>query len=184
MYDFENRRSANPDADTAKWFADVHPQFKFCALIAGGTERVFDDAQCGFYLNGRVDLDDGDRVFSLTAEDFGRINPNTGTAPTLRSSRDADIVRDIYRRHPVLVDRGATDAQRLYDVRYLGMFHMTNDSHLFETAEQLDAAGAYRTAPNRYRRGDAQWAPLYQGRMIHHFDHRANSIDFNPDNTQ
>ena len=49
--------------------------------------------------------------------------------------------------------------------------------------EQLEAAGAYRTAPNRYRRGDAEWAPLYQGRMIHHFDHRANSIDFNPDNT-
>ena len=181
VYDFENRRSANPDADTAKWFADVDTRFKFCALIAGGTERGFDDAQCGFYLNGRVDLDDGDRVFSLSAEDFARINPNTGTAPTLRSSRDADIVRDIYRRHPVLVDRGATDAQRLYDVRYLGMFHMTNDSHLFETAEQLDAAGAYRTAPNRYRRGDAEWAPLYQGRMIHHFDHRANAVDFNPE---
>ncbi len=182
VYDFENRRSANPTADTSKWFADVDTRFKFCALIAGGTECIFDDAQCGFYLNGRVDLDDGDRVFSLTAEDFGRINPNTGTAPTLRSGRDARIVRAIYRRHPVLVAGAGTDAQRLYDVRYVRMFDMTNDSGLFETSEQLEAESAYRTAPNRYRRGDAEWAPLYQGRMIHHYDHRANAVDFNPDN--
>ena len=38
IYDFENRRSINAEARTAKWFADVHPQFKFCALIAGGRE--------------------------------------------------------------------------------------------------------------------------------------------------
>ena len=133
------------------------------------------------HLNGRVDLDDGDRVFSLTAEDFRRINPNTGTAPTLRCSRDADIVRDIYRRHPVLVNRTGTETRMLLGVRYVRMFDMTNDSHLFETAEQLEAAGAYRTAPNRYRRGDAEWAPLYQGRMIHHYDHRANAVDFNPE---
>ena len=60
------------------------------------------------------------------------------------------------------------------------MFHMTNDSDLFETAEALEAAGAYRVAGHRYKRGDDMWAPLYQGRMIHHFDHRANSIGYNP----
>ena len=60
------------------------------------------------------------------------------------------------------------------------MFDMTNDSGLFETAEALEAAGAYRVAGNRYKRGDDTWAPLYQGRMIHHFDHRANSVGYNP----
>ena len=83
IYDFENRRSGNPDAETAKWFGDVDSRFKFCAMIAGGAGRTFEEARCGFYLNGRSDLANGDRVFSLAAQDFARINPNTGTAPTL-----------------------------------------------------------------------------------------------------
>lgn len=181
IYDFENRRSANPNAQTAKWFPDVHPQFKFCATIFAGSERRFDETECGFYLDGKADLQDADRVFPLTPDDFARINPNTGTAPTLRSPVDAKLVRRIYRNHPVLVDRSSGEARRPYEVRQLAMFHMTNDSHLFRTAEQLKDEGCYPVAGHRYQRGSEQWAPLYQGRMIHHFDHRANAVGFNPE---
>ena len=180
IYDFENRRSSNADARTAKWFADVDTRFKFCAIIAGGARREFEDAQCGFFLRGQADLDDADRVFPLTPTDFARINPNTGTAPILRTRRDARIVGRIYGRHPVLVDRSSGGERKLWPIRYHTMFHMTNDSDLFETAEALEAAGAYRVAGHRYKRGDDMWAPLYQGRMIHHFDHRANSVGYNP----
>ena len=160
-------------------------RFKFCALIGGGTQRRFERTQCGFFLRGKADLEEGsDRVFSLTPRDFAHINPNTGTAPIVRNRQEAAMITRIYRKHPVLVDRSSGEERKLWPVRFVqGLFNMTTDSGLFETAEQLEAAGAYRTAPNRYRRGDAQWAPLYQGRMIHHFDHRANSIDFNPENT-
>ena len=184
IYDFENRRSSNPDADSAQWFADVDSRFKFCALVAGGADRTFDDARCGFFLEGKADLAEGcERVFTLTPEDFSHINPNTGTAPIVRTRRDAGIIADIYQRHPVLVDRSSEQEHKLWPVRFVqGLFNMTSDSGLFETAEELEAAGAYRTAPNRYRRGGDEWAPLYQGRMIHHFDHRANAVDFNPEN--
>ena len=182
IYDFENRRSTNPDAASAKWFPDVHPQFKFCATIFAGAERRFDETQCGFYLNGKADLQDADRVFPLAPDDFARINPNTGTAPTLRSPADAKLIRRIYRNHPVLVDRSSGEEQRPYEVRQLAMFHMTNDSALFRTAEQLEAEGCYRVVGHRYRRGDEEWAPLYQGRMIRHFDHRASTVGINPDN--
>ncbi len=181
IYDFENRRSSNAEARTAKWFADVHPQFKFNALIVGGRTREFADAQCGFVLHGKADLGDDDRVFTLTPADFARINPNTGTAPILRSRRDAEIIRRIYRDHSVLVDHSHVNVSKLWPVRFVqGLFNMTSDSDLFETAEALEAAGAYRVAGNRYKRGDDTWAPLYQGRMIHHFDHRANSVGYNP----
>ena len=53
IYDFENRRSSNSQATTAKWFADVDTRFKFCALIAGGERLEFEDAQCGFFLRGQ-----------------------------------------------------------------------------------------------------------------------------------
>ena len=31
--------------------------------------------------------------------------------------------------------------------------------------------------------GEELYLPLYQGRMISHFDHRANSVTVNPENT-
>ena len=182
IYDFENRRSANPAAATAKWFSDVDPRFKFCATIFAGSERRFDETRCGFYLNGKSDVNDSALVFSLTPRDFARINPNTGTAPILRSHADAEIVRRIYSKHPVLVDRSGGSKEKAYSVRFKqGLFNMTSDSALFRTAEQLEAEGCYRVPGHRYRRGEEQWAPLYQGRMIHHFDHRANAVGFNPE---
>ena len=181
IYDFENRRSANPEAATAKWFPDVDTRFKFCATIFAGSERRFEETRCGFYLNSKSDVSDSDRVFPLTPADFARINPNTGTAPILRSRRDAELLSRIYREHPILVNHSPDEAQRPFDVRYFTMFHMANDSHLFRTAVQLKDDGFYPVVGHRYGRGDERWAPLYQGRMIHQFDHRANAVGFNPD---
>ena len=182
IYDFENRRTSNPDAKTTKWFPDVHPQFKFCATISGGSERRFDEANCGFLLNELADLLGEDRVFPLSPEDFMRINPNTGTAPILPRRRDAEIVSRIYREHPVLVNRSGNDEQRLYSIRYHRMFDMTNDSKLFGTSEMLEKGGAYRVSGNKYKRGDDEWLPLLLGRMIEHFDHRAQGVTVNPAN--
>ena len=63
------------------------------------------------------------------------------------------------------------------------MFDMTNDSHLFRTAAQLDDDGFYPVLGNRWKREETLYLPLYQGRMIWHFDHRANSVRVNPEST-
>ena len=60
---------------------------------------------------------------------------------------------------------------------------MTSDSHLFRTSDQLDAEGFYPVQGNRWKRGDDLYLPLYQGRMINQFDHRANSVRVNPEST-
>ena len=119
-------------------------------------------------------------MFLLAPEDFARINPNTGTAPILRTRRDAHIVSRIYRNHPVLVERSDGDERKLWPVRYHRMFDMANDSELFETADQLETAGAYRVARDRYKRGADRWLPLFQGAMVHAYDHRFASVGFNP----
>ena len=69
----------------------------------------------------------------MTPEDFTRVNPNTGTAPVFRTRRDAEITRRIYERHPVLVDRSGGEERKVWPVKYVRMFDMTNDSHLFRT---------------------------------------------------
>ena len=174
LFDFENRKI---------FFKDVHASFKFCALIFGGAERRFDETECAFFLHDIETISDPNRCFALASSDFARVNPNTGTAPIFRTRRDAEITRRIYERHPVLVDRSQGEERKAWPVRYHTMFHMTNDSHLFRTAVQLDSAGFYPVQGNRWRRGDELYLPLYQGRMIHQFDHRANSVVINPENT-
>ena len=144
LFDFENRKI---------FFKDVHASFKFCALIFGGTERRFQETECAFFLHDTETISDPNRCFALASSDFARVNPNTGTAPIFRTRRDADITRRIYERHPVLVDRSQGQERKAWPVRYATMFHMTNDSHLFRTATQLDSEGFYPVEGNRWKQG-------------------------------
>ena len=181
LFDFENRRLGT---DLPPFFPDVDSRFKFCVLVFGGEERRFDETECAFFLHDTDAVKDPERCFPLAPDDFMRVNPNTGTAPVFRTRRDAEITRRIYERHPVLVDRSDGGERKAWPVRYAqGLFNMTSDSHLFRTAAQLESAGFYPVEGNRWKRGEELYLPLYQGRMIWHFDHRANSVLFNPAST-
>ena len=179
LFDFENRRLGT---DLPPFFPDVDSRFKFCALIFGGEERLFDQTECAFFLHDTKTVHDEDRCFPLTPDDFARVNPNTGTAPVFRSRRDAEITRRIYKQHPVLVKRLQSKKKRAWRVKYATMFHMTNDSHHFRTAEQLDAEGFYPVEGNRWKKGKELYLPLYEGKMVQAFDHRAASVVVNPEN--
>ena len=173
LFDFENRKI---------FFKDVHASFKFCALIFGGEARRFDETKCAFFLHDTETIHDEDRCFPLTPADFTRVNPNTGTAPIFRTRRDAEITRRIYERHPVLVDHSGGEERKAWPVKYATMFHMTNDSHLFRTVAQLKAEGFYPIEGNHWKRGEDLYLPLYEGKMVQAFDHRAASVVVNPEN--
>ena len=180
LFDFENRR---PGTELPPFFPDVDSRFKFCAITFGGEERKFDAAKCAFFLHDTETIMDPDRSFQLTLDDFAKVNPNTGTAPVVRTRRSVEIIRRLYERHPVLVDRSYGYERREWPVRYVRMIDMTNDSNLFRTAAQLESNGFYPVEGNRWKLGDELYLPLYQGRMIHQFDHRASSVRVNPENT-
>ena len=181
IFDFENGRQTTKNQP---YFPDVDDRFKFCVLVFGGEERCFAKTECAFFLHDNDVIQDPDRCFPLAADDFARVNPNTGTAPILRTRRDAEITRGIYERHPVLVNRSGDEEIKVWQVRYRqGLFNMTSDSRLFRTAAQLDADGFYPVHGNRWKKGEQLYLPLYQGRMIWHFDHRANSVRVNPQST-
>ena len=173
IYDFENRKI---------FFKDVHASFKFCALILGGSNRSFGETNCAFFLHDTETITDPDRCFPLAPADFARVNPNTATAPIFRTRRDAEITLGIYERHPVLVDRSGGEERRVWPVKYHTMFHMTNDSHLFRTALQLEMDGFYPVEGNRWRKGQELCLPLYEGKMVQAFDHRAAGVTVNPEN--
>ena len=132
-------------------------RFKFCALIFGGAQRQFDATACAFFLHDTKAIADPDRCFPLAPDDFARVNPNTGTAPVFRTRRDADITRDIYARHPVLVDRSDGTERKTWPVRVHArtVQHDESDSHLFRTAVELDAeAGFYPVQRQPLEKGE------------------------------
>ena len=173
LYDFENRKV---------FFPEVHASFKFCVFVASPSS-IGEAAHCAFYLHGVAELGDDERRFPLTAEAFARANPNTGTAPIFRTRRDAALTTAIYERLPVLVDRSSGEEVKAWPVKYATMFHMTNDSGLFRTRAELEEReGAWPTGGNRFGGPAGEWVPLYVGRMIHLFDHRAASVEVNAEN--
>lgn len=174
LYDFENKKAFFPDVDS---------RFKFCVFVASRS-RLGKPAKCAFYLHSVDELDDPNRRFEMTAAEFSRVNPNTGTAPIFRTQRDAELTKSAYGRLPVLVDRSTGVEVKAWALRYSTMFHMTNDSGLFRTRDELlESEGAYRSGDgNRFRSASGDWVPLYEGKMVQAFDHRAASVVVNPDN--
>ena len=135
------------------------------------------------FLHDTEALADENRRFSLTAGDFARVNPNTGTAPIFRSRRAAELTTAIYSRLPVFVDRSTNEERKAWPVKYSTMFHMANDSELFRTRAQLEEKeGAWPIGGNRFDSPSGKWVPLYEGKMVQAFDHRAADITVNPEN--
>lgn len=110
------------------------------------------------------------------------VTKHPNTVPVFRSRRDAEITLGIYRRLPVLVDRRGDEPVSVWPVRYLRMFDMTNDSDKSRTAAELERLGAYRVSGQRWEKGDRRWLPLYEGKMVQAYDHRAASVVVNTGN--
>ncbi len=128
LIDFENRE---------KLF-DIDSRFKFVLLTLARGGGV--DAELRFFLTNPGQIADPHRRIVLSASDFRLMNPNTRTAPVLRTRQDADLLRFLYERVPVLLNE-RTGANP-WGIRYSTMFHMSNDSKLFKTSEELEAMGA------------------------------------------
>ena len=179
LYDFENRRTRY---DTTPFFPDVDSRFKFCAFVASPAPGN-EPARCAFFLQDVSETGDPEQCFPLSAADFARVNPNTCTAPIFRTRRDAELTTAIYDRLPVLVDRSSGEAVKAWPVKYSTMFHMTNDSGLFRTRSELEEKeGAWPIGRNRFGSLVGEQVPLYEGKMVQAFDHRAASIVINPKN--
>ena len=152
-------------------FKGLHHAYRFILL----TIRESRQADLVFYARRAVDIDDWWRHFALTPADFAALNPNTRTCPTFRSQRDATINLAMYRRAGVLWREGDPDGNP-WGLRFLSMFHMANDSGLFRTRAELASAG-WRLEADRFEKDGKVMLPLYEAKMIHHFDHRFGTYE-------
>lgn len=166
LIDFENRE---------KLFPAVDSRMKFCVLAMGSAER----ANFAFFLTNAMQLDEVERRFTLTAAQIARINPNTKTVPVFRSRADAELTTKLYGRAPVLIEDTPSDKnepRNLWGFTYqTKMFDMADASHLFLTKNQAEAEGWQLKSGNLIKNidiGSRTYVPLYEAKMLHHFDHR------------
>jgi len=133
----------------------VHHSVRFCLLTICGRSACVGLASFAFSTRYMRDLPE--RQFTMPPEEILLVNPNTGTTPVFRSRRDAEITIGIYKRVPVLWREAPEDNP--WGLSFMAMLHMANDSGLFRTTSD----------------GDVR--PLYEAKMVHHFDHRLGTYE-------
>ena len=172
---FENRRG---------WlFPDIHHEEQPSVIVFAQSHHQFSDFEFCGRISSWEQFNDPNRRFRVSANLLSQVNPNTGTAPIFRSSRDAELITAIYGRLPALVNRSSGDEVKAWPVKYSTMFHMTNDSDLFRTREELEEQeGAYSVGRNRFASPSGNWVPLYEGKMVQIYNHRYASVRVNPKN--
>lgn len=170
LFDFENREGLFPAVDS---------RMKFCLITMGsGIKVLAKEATFVFFALNTNELNDPDKRFTLSSEDIALLNPNTRTCPIFRSGRDAELTKAIYRRVPVLIKeaRDGQPEENPWGLSFNRMFDMSNDSHLFRTREQLEEEH-YKLQGNIFRKAGEEYLPLYEAKMIHHFNHRWATYD-------
>lgn len=166
LYGFDNARQA--------FFSAVHADTQFCLLVAGGRRSELSHAKFAFSLRDPHQIEVSQ--FTLTPEEISLLNPNTGTVSIFKTRRDAEVTLGVYRRVPVFVDENDPVNGNPWRVSLTTMFHMSNDSHLFHTRAELEAAG-WTLRGNSFERGSDRMLPLYEGKLVHHFDHRWGTFE-------
>jgi hypothetical protein len=135
--------------NTRSWFAEVDVS-RFAAFTArrgGRTNRFL----ASFGLSAPADL--ARDPMDLDADVVRTQSPDTYAIPDVRTTSDVTVAAKMYARHPAFGNEGAPPPYRHYQAE----LHMGNDTDRFSTA----AAGL----------------PVYEGRMLAQYDHRAKTYE-------
>jgi hypothetical protein len=98
-----------------------------------------------------------------------RVNPDTATLPQCETLADLRILSRITERFPTL---GQSD----WRARYSSGLHMTGDAKELRDRESLESDG-FELQNSWFIRGDEEYAPVYEGKFIHQYDHRFATFD-------
>lgn len=157
FYDFVN---------TKKIFRDVDSRVRFAIVAMSGAARESIRTRFSF-LNLSL-LDVPERRFELAASEVIQLNPNTGTLPIFNSRDDADLTLSIYSRNPVLIRDGDDDGNP-WGLSFARMFDTATNSDQFLPSDALTDA-VWRGWD--FDASGVEYLPLYEGKMVHHYDHR------------
>ena len=145
---FENERFLFPGIDH---------RVSFCIIFMGGYQVNFQEMIFSWFAWNVNESNDINRKITLTKDDFIKINPNTLNCPVFRTKQDAELTKKIYNNIPVLENKNTGKSP--WNISFMSMFHMANDSHLFKDEEGENLL------------------PLYEAKMFYHYDHRYSTYE-------
>lgn len=168
VLDFENRLPLFPDIDS---------RTKFSLLTMRGIDSHDDNLKPLFVFFAQTpdDVRDPERHLLLAKEDFDLLNPNTRTACVFRTRRDAEITLKVHRETPVLLLEGSSTGNPWQLATRPGLFNMAGHSSIFKSRDELLAQGG-RLEGNVFEVKSKKYLPLYEGKMVSLFDHRAADV--------
>ncbi|MEU1692220.1 SAM-dependent DNA methyltransferase, partial [Streptomyces hirsutus] len=171
LYDFENKRPKSPALPKGgKWFESVDSRYKFALLTLAGRDTAERVTHLGFFLGDTTDITNPERVFPLSPDALTLISPNTGTLPLFRTRRDGILTADIHQRFPILHRESGSNPWR---TTFLYMVRSANDGGALHTRQYLLDNG-WEPSGRDFTKGGKRMTPLYEGKMLHLFDHRWN----------
>ncbi|TGK00322.1 restriction endonuclease subunit M [Leptospira langatensis] len=182
LYGFENSKAL---------FENVHRSFKFILLSATKeTNGPGKSVPSAFMLHSEQDLRSvhqtkkdmqtikveksnisslDKRFLDLPINLIQKLSPDSLSLMEFKSDTDISIVKKMAK-----FPRLGEELEGKWNVKLSSEFHMTNHAHLFMTKEQLLKLGAkYDSEMMIWKKGKEEWWPLYEGRMISQYDHRA-----------
>ncbi len=177
LYDFENRKRIFP----------IDSRMKFTLLTLAGEEDQGRKPQFSFFNYEVKDLEKKEKLFSLSTREIALLNPNTRNAAIFRTVQDAELTKAIYRRVPILLRQERPKEQisgsNPWKITCSTMFHMSNDSNLFHTQDQLEYR-AQRVGNHYITDEGVEYYPLYESKMIHQFNHRFGDYNDLPEGSR
>jgi hypothetical protein len=152
------------------WQEIGHGRFRFAVTSMTGPARPAERVRMSFFSKFPTEVTE-QRIFELTPAEIDLLNPNTGTLPVFVTRADAEITLEAYRRHPVLF-REVPTISNPWGLTFLRAFDMANDSYRFRDEASLATAQFDGWA---YRDAGTTFVPLYEAKLLWHFDHRLSS---------
>ncbi|MCA1393228.1 N-6 DNA methylase [Bradyrhizobium sp. IC3123] len=176
----ERRLISLHDFQTGRGFFDRigHARFKFSLLTLAAPQGGPTEISFSFFSRTAEDFADERRHFSLSPAEIAAVNPNTRTVPVFRTRADADLTAKLYARTSVLIEERPVEAGgdiNPWGITFQRMFDMSSDSGFFRTPTQMEGESWRRDGANWVREtegGTECRVPLYEAKMVHHFDHR------------
>ena len=139
------------------------------SLVTIGTPKPNSNIELSVGLTNPSQLGEQGSIICVDRQFPRQVNPNTGTLPQCETARDIQILSRIAGKFPTL---GQSD----WNARYTTGLHMTGDAAELHDREKLEHSG-YELHGSWFIGADECFAPVYEGKLIHQYDHRFATFD-------
>ncbi|AKN59972.1 hypothetical protein WB44_01215 [Synechococcus sp. WH 8020] len=154
-------------------FRDVVPNQQFCLITLSAVGKS------GCKISARMQsTEELNQAFEISKEEIALINPNTLNIPAMSGAAQKKMLVNIYRNSCHLCAESENARPSFWKIEFASMFHMSNDSSLFLTEEEVR-----RSEPSHFLEdwsGEIQGkkiTPLYEAKLVDAFNHKCTTFE-------